>query len=163
MVRRVFYSFHYVPDAWRASQVRNMGLVEGNVPASDNDWEAVKKGGDAAIQRWIDSQLVGRSCSIVLIGSATAGRKWINYEIEKSWSEGKGLLGVHIHNLKDQSQKQTQQGANPFTGFSIGSTSLASIVTCYNPPFSDSTQVYNHIKSNLASWIEDAVTVRSRY
>ena len=44
MARRVFYSFHYKPDNWRAAQVRNIGAIEGNNPASDNDWEAVKKG-----------------------------------------------------------------------------------------------------------------------
>lgn len=43
--RKVFYSFHYKPDNWRASQVRNIGAVEGNKPASDNDWEEVVKGG----------------------------------------------------------------------------------------------------------------------
>jgi hypothetical protein len=53
MTRRVFYSFHYVPDNWRASQVRNMGAVEGNQPAKDNDWETVTKGGDKAIEKWI--------------------------------------------------------------------------------------------------------------
>ena len=37
-----------VPDNWRASQVRNMGVVEGSPAATDNDWEAVKRGGDAA-------------------------------------------------------------------------------------------------------------------
>ena len=30
VTRRVFFSFHYRPDNWRAGQVRNMGLVEGN-------------------------------------------------------------------------------------------------------------------------------------
>ena len=45
MARRCFYSFHYDVDAWRASQVRNMGVIEGNAPVSDNDWESVKKGG----------------------------------------------------------------------------------------------------------------------
>ncbi len=43
MARRAFYSFHYIPDNWRASQVRNMGVVDGNKPATDNDWEAIKK------------------------------------------------------------------------------------------------------------------------
>ena len=43
--RRVFFSFHYSRDAWRAGQVRNMGMVEGNPPASDNDWEAVNRVG----------------------------------------------------------------------------------------------------------------------
>jgi hypothetical protein len=93
MGRRVFYSFHYKPDNWRASQVRNIGVIEGNKPVSDNDWEKVKKGGDKAIQNWIDDQLKGRSCTIVLIGEKTAGRKWIKYEIEKSWNSGKGVLG----------------------------------------------------------------------
>ena len=53
MARRAFYSFHYAPDAWRASTVRNIGAIEGNRPATDNDWEAVKRGGDDAIKRWI--------------------------------------------------------------------------------------------------------------
>ena len=50
MARRVFYSFHYQPDNWRAATVRNIGSIEGNRPATDNDWEAVKKGGDATIE-----------------------------------------------------------------------------------------------------------------
>ena len=37
--RGTFFSFHYKPDNWRAAQVRNMGVVEGNSPVSDNDWE----------------------------------------------------------------------------------------------------------------------------
>ena len=44
MARRVFYSFHYEPDNARAAQVRNMGVVEGNKPASDHDWETITKG-----------------------------------------------------------------------------------------------------------------------
>ena len=45
MARKAFYSFHYKPDASRAGQVRNIGVVEGNTPVSDNDWEAVTKEG----------------------------------------------------------------------------------------------------------------------
>ena len=101
MPRKAFYSFHYKPDNWRASQVRNMGVIEGNAPASDNDWESITRGGDAVIEKWIDGQMNGKSCSIVLIGTNTAGRKWINYEIKKSWNDKKGVMGIHIHNLKD--------------------------------------------------------------
>ena len=93
MARRVFYSFHYDADCARASQVRNMGVVEGNKPAADNDWETIKKGGEAKIKQWIDAQLEGRSCTVVLIGADTAGRKWIDYEIETSWNSAKGWLG----------------------------------------------------------------------
>ena len=76
--RRVFFSFHYEADAWRAAQVRNMGMVEDDEPVSDNDWEAVTRGGDAAIQRWIDGQMQGKSCAVVLIGSNTAGQTQVD-------------------------------------------------------------------------------------
>lgn len=32
MARKVFFSFHYQPDNWRVSQVRNIGVIEGNQP-----------------------------------------------------------------------------------------------------------------------------------
>ncbi len=34
-----------------------MDVAESNQPASDNDWEAVKKRGAEAVQKWIDGQL----------------------------------------------------------------------------------------------------------
>ena len=156
--RRVFYSFHYEPDNWRASQVRNIGVVEGNQPASDNDWESITGSGDTSIRRWIDEQMYGRSCIVVLIGAKTAGRKWIKYEIEKAWTDGKGLLGVYIHNLKDSDGDQSSKGANPFDDFSVNGTPLSSIVPVYNPPYTTSTNVYAHIRDNIADWIEDALS-----
>ena len=85
MARRVFFSFHYKPDNWRAAQARNAEVVEGNTPVSDNDWESITRGGDSAIQKWIDDQIKGKSCAVILIGNHTAGRKWIKYEIKKAW------------------------------------------------------------------------------
>src|SRR3954470_15224858 len=112
MARRVFYSFHYKPDAFRASKVRNIGAIEGNKPANDNDWETVTRGGDDAITRWIANQMNGTSCTVVLIGQNTANRKWINHEIIKAWDDGKGVLGVYIHNLLDHNQQASPPGAN---------------------------------------------------
>ena len=88
MARKAFYGFHYKPDNWRASQVRNIGVIEGNAPVSDNDWESITKGGDAAIEKWIAGQLFGRSCTVVLVGEKTAWRKWITHEITESWNAG---------------------------------------------------------------------------
>lgn len=163
MARKAFYSFHYVPDNWRASQVRNIGVVEGNQPASDNDWETVKKGGDAAIQKWIDNQLSGRSCTIVLIGSETAQRKWIDYEINTSWNNKKGVVGIHVHNLKNSAGVQSTKGTNPFAHLKTGQTSLSSIIKTYDPPYTDSKQAYEHISKNLSSWIEEAIKIRDAY
>jgi len=114
MARKVFYSFHYAVDAWRASQVRNMGVIEGNAPVSDNDWETVKKGGDAAIEKWIADQLTGKSCAVVLVGAETASRKWVIHEIQEAWNAKKGVVGVRIHNLKNASGNLGTYGANPF-------------------------------------------------
>ena len=165
MARRAFYSFHFKPDNWRASQVRNMGVVEGNKPVSDNDWENVKKKGDSGIKKWINGQLSGKSCTIVLIGTNTAGRKWIKYEIEKSWNDGKGVLGIYIHNLKDSSEKQSKKGKNPFTSFSMkrDDKKLSDIVKVYDPPQSTSSGVYNHINNNLEGWVEKAISIRDNY
>lgn len=163
MARQAFYSFHYKPDNWRASQVRTMGLLEGNKPAADNDWETIEKGGDKAIQKWIDDQLKGRSVLIVLIGENTAGRKWINYEIKKAWNDGKGVLGVHIHNLKNSDGNQSNKGSNPFNGFTVSGKLLENIVKTYNPPYETSTNVHKHIKENLSDWIEKAIEIRNKY
>jgi hypothetical protein len=163
MARRVFYSFHYDADSSRAAQVRNMGAVEGNSPATDNDWESIKGRGDAAIRNWIDAQLNGKSCSVVLIGANTAGRKWINYEIKASWDGGKGLVGIHVHNLKDLGARQSTQGANPFDGFTVHQTQLSSIVKAHNPPYYESKQVYGYIRDNLPAWIDEAVAIRGKY
>lgn len=165
MARRVFYSFYYKEDNWRAAQVRNMGVIEGNAPVTDNEWESITRGGDQAIQKWIDEQLNGKSCTIVLIGAHTAGRKWINYEIEKSWNDGKGLLGIYIHNLQDREGRQSLKGSNPFDGFTMkrDGKKLSSIVKAYDPPYSVSTDVYSYIKRNLAAWVEEAIAIRENY
>ena len=36
--RQVFYSFHYANDVMRTQLVRNIGAIEGNAPASANEW-----------------------------------------------------------------------------------------------------------------------------
>ena len=59
--RQVFFSFEYNKDAWRASQVRNMGKVDNSSTFSDNDWEEVKEKTDAKIKEWIDNQMAKRS------------------------------------------------------------------------------------------------------
>ena len=163
MGRRVFYSFHFNNDAWRAGQVRNIGVVEGNTPISDNDWEEVKKKGDKAIENWINDQLKNRSCTVVLVGENTAGRKWIKYEISQSWNQGKGVVGICIHNLKNAQGNQSNKGRNPFEDFKLDGTNLSSIVKLYDPPYKTSQNVYDYIKNNIESWIEEAIKIRKNY
>ena len=53
-----------------------------------------RKAGDVAIKRWIANQMDRRTCTVVLVGTNTANRKWINYEIVKSWDDGMGVVGI---------------------------------------------------------------------
>ena len=162
MARRCFYSFHYVPDNWRVSQVRNIGVVEGNKPVTDNKWEEITKGGDAAIKKWIDGELDGKTCLVVLAGSSTADRKWINYEIEQAWNAGKGVVAIYVHNLKDSNQNQSSKGKNPLLGFKLKNDKyISTYAKDYDPPYSLSTNVYNHISENIESWVEEAIKIRN--
>lgn len=167
MSRRVFFSFNYKADNWRVSQVRNIGAVQGNKAVSDNDWEAVSKRGDKAIKNWIDGQLKGRSCTIVLVGAKTAGRKWINYEIERSWNMGKGVVGIRIHNLLDRRGRPSKEGKNPFQGISTPDGKLSDLVELHNPfvfpIFGTSKGAYDSIKNNIFEWVEEAVSIRAEH
>lgn len=161
MARKCFYSFHYKPDNWRVSKIRNIGVIEGNQTVSDNKWEEITSGGDAAIKKWIEGELSGKSCAIVLIGSGTAGRKWINYEIEKAWGDKKGLLGIYIHNILDVNNQQANKGKNPFDGYTVNGKNLSSIVKAYDPPYKTSSSVYSHIADNIEDWVEEAIAIRN--
>jgi hypothetical protein len=164
MARRIFHSFRFSHDYWRVQTVRQIGAIEGQTLLSPNDWEEVKRKGDKAIQAWINSQLSGRSCVIVLIGSATAGRRWVNYEMKKGWEDGKGVVGIHIHGLKDANGSQAPKGVNPLASVTVstrsGSKTLSNVAKTYDPPYSGSTYVYNYIKHNIDAWIEEAIRIR---
>ena len=162
MARKCFYSFHYKPDNWRVSKIRNIGVVEGNKPASDNDWETITGGGDKKIKEWIAAQMKGRTCTVILAGSNTADRKWINHEIIKSWDNGMGVLVIYIHNITDRSGKQCSKGSNPLYYVTHGPTKkrLSTIAKAYDPPRTTSKGVYSYIEDNIEDWIEEAIQIR---
>lgn len=160
MKRKVFLSFHYDADAWRASQVRNMGVVEGEKPCTPTEWEEVKRQGDEAIKRWINSHIAGTTCLVVLVGKETAYRPWVQYEICRAWNTGKGVVGIRIHNLKDQEGTTSVSGDNPFDIISLpDGQKLSSYVKCYNPTGS----AYDWIKEYIAYCIEEAITIRNSH
>jgi len=143
-----------------------MGVIEGNEPCSDNDWEEVTKGGNAAIEKWIAEQLDGRSCAVVLVGSETAGRPWITHEIKEAWNAKKGVLGIRIHNLKNKDGAQCTGGGNPFDHLHFvqqPSKKLSSVAKLHQPPYADSKNVYAYIEENLEQWIEDAIEQRDNF
>lgn len=114
--RRTFFSFHYERDVWRASIVRNAGVVDASAAAGWNDasiWEEAKQKGDAELRRIIRKGLEHTTVTAVLIGKETSTRKWVKFEIEESIARGNGLVGVYIHTLKDASGNTDTKGAKP--------------------------------------------------
>jgi MTH538 TIR-like domain (DUF1863) len=83
----------------RVQLVRNINALEGQPLLNSQAWEQVRKRGKQAIENWINEQMAYKKAVIVLVGRETAGRPWVNYEIERAWSIRKPLLGVRIHGL----------------------------------------------------------------
>jgi len=154
MARKSFTSFHYQNDYWRVQQVLQMGAIEGTETMPAQNWESIKAKGDAAVEAWIDKEMAYKAAVVVLVGSQTASRKFVKYEIRRAWSIQKPLLGIRIHGLKDSSQKTSTPGTNPFTqfGFTSGSKTFADYVPLFEPSGSTSTDVYADIKKNLETW-----------
>src|SRR5258708_39132329 len=160
MARRIFFSFHYERDAWRAGQVRNSNVVsaeDGTGFIDSADWESIKEKGDAAIQNWIEEQLKNTSVTVVLIGAETASREWVQHEILTSWNRGDGLVGGRIQNIKYHNQKIDLAGRNPFEDFKLpDGTLLSSVYKTYDWLTDDG-------RNNLGKWADEAADIRAEY
>lgn len=164
MARRVFFSFHFDNDFWRTQQVRNIGAIEGQPLCTANVWEDVKRKGEASIKKWIDDNMSGKSCVVVLVGSQTASRPWVRYEIIKAWNDGKGVVGIRVNKLLDRDGRASSPGENPFDKITFGNTTrtLSSVAQLITPSGVDSKATYASIANGIEGWIEDAIAIRSR-
>jgi len=142
VAHRTFFSFHYERDVQRASVVRNSSKLKSSITPEwieASIWESAKTSGDAAVRKLIDDALLGTSVTAVLIGSQTASRRWVKYEIDKSIERGNGLLGINIHNIKDFAGNTDYKGTNP----------LPAGYPTYD-------WVNNDGYNNLGTWVDDA-------
>jgi hypothetical protein len=157
LVRRVYFAFHYERDVWRVNIVRNSWVakpdreVAGYVDAAD--FEEVKKKGDAAVERWIDSQLEGTSVTTVLIGTETSTRPYVIYEIKKSHERANGLLGIYIHNIKDNEGQIDYKGQNPFGTLYIEKDGRKTYLSEMYPTYD---WVTDNGFNNFPGWVETA-------
>ena len=98
------------------NQIRNLPEIVDASAAGFKDsslWEEAKKKSDDAVKKLIDDGLIGTTVTLVCIGNTTAGRKFINYEIQKSIDRGNGILGVQIHHLKNFAGEVDTVGETP--------------------------------------------------
>jgi len=122
MIPKAYFMFHYQRDIWRVNQVRNSHVVEGVAAAGFKDgslWEESKKKGEAIIKKMIDDALAPTDVAVLLIGSKTADREYVEYEIKQARKLKKPVIGIFIHQLEDQYGKEDTKGENPLTKFRI--------------------------------------------
>ena len=97
---------------------------------------------------------------VVLVGPKTAGRKWINYEIEKAWKDGKGVVGIHVNKLEDHKGNTATKGSNPFSRVYVNGEPISQRVSCHTPSGRSSTETFHNIAANIEEWIEGAIDAR---
>lgn len=156
MARHVFFSFHYDNDINRSMVVRNNWVTQGSKEAAGfidkAEFEEIKRKGDDAIHNWIDNQINGTSVTVVLIGSETLERPYVQYEIRESIKRGNGLIGVRVHNISDMGRGTAPRG--------IIHTKIG--VRGNKPAYFDdeADAIYDYIADdgyeNLGNWIEAA-------
>jgi MTH538 TIR-like domain (DUF1863) len=105
----------------------------------------------------------GRSCTVVLVGTNTANRPWINHEIVESWNRGMGVVGLRIHGLKNLAGLISESGLNPFDFVTHGPSGqpLSALARCYDPAGADSKARYAWIAQYLSDAVEEAVAIRT--
>ncbi len=157
MSRSIFFSFHYQRDIFRVNIVRNHYLTKGGYNIAgywDHSlWESVKKEGDLAIKRMINQGLKNTSVTVVLIGTETSTRPWVNYEIQKSYERSNGMIGIYIHNIRSINGYTDFSGRNPFDNFYI-------TLNGQNVYFSQIYPTYDWVRddgyNNFSKWVENA-------
>lgn len=155
MPRNVYFSFHYqdVID-FRANVVRNSGKFrkKGEVFRDSSIWEEAEEKQVKKIKALIDKELKGSSVTCVLIGNETYSRRWVRYELMKSFEIKKGLVGVGINWIKGKDRKiKLWAGENPFDYLAI--------------KISDDGKTIDLFEKKNGSWIpfKDLPAIRNSY
>lgn len=117
-MRNVYFSFHYKDvEDFRANVVRNSGKFRksGDLFRDASIWEEAEEKKVSALKTLVCDELRGTSVTCVLIGTETYSRRWVRYEIAKSFELKKGQLGVGINWIKGKNGFiKLLPGENPF-------------------------------------------------
>lgn len=156
MAKRVYFGFDYEDvKTFRANVVRNHDLLKREIEGvgfyDASIWEDAELHGADAVKRLINTSLENTSVTCILIGTRTWQRRWVRYEIMKSYDRGNTMLGIHINGITDKNQQKFVQGKNPFDqlGFFITDTGR---LTYYERDNAGNWQVYQDLPSKQTSF-----------
>jgi hypothetical protein len=97
--RKVFVSYHHggdrvYYDTLSATFCDKYDVIDDNSPERRIDSEDV----DYVRRRLCENCITGSSCTIVLFGRDTWGRKYVDWEIDATLDKQHGLIGVQLPN-----------------------------------------------------------------
>lgn len=168
MARSVFFSFHYKDvSSFRANVVRNSWVTKRNTTESFIDksmWEEAERKGTNSLKYLIDSGLSGTSVTVVLVGTETYLRRWVRYEIVKSFVENKGIFPVHINRIRSTTDGVIARGPNPLDYLKLKVDKDCKTILFYEQvngkwiPFADLLKVNNRMSNSFFfedGWFND--------
>jgi len=174
MARSIFFSFHYKDvSSFRANVVRNSWLTMRDRSANFIDksmWEEAERKGSDALKKLIVDGLNGTSVTAILVGSETYTRRWVKYEIVKSFTENKGILPIHINRISSKNEGIVAKGPNPldYLKLEIGSdcktVSFFELIDRKWILFKDLSSVNNRLANSIFfenAWFKDFKCGRS--
>jgi MTH538 TIR-like domain (DUF1863) len=121
--RRAFFSFHF-DDVRRSVIVRNAWKFTGSQKNSFVDssiWEESEAQDPETVKQIIRDGVSYTSVVCVLVGTESWLRRWIRYEIARAIIDERGLLAVHLNNIRDPNTLTTLPlGPNPLGYMAVG-------------------------------------------
>jgi len=134
MARYVFFSFAYDDvKNFKVNVVRHSWLLNHSEETFTDGsiWEKEKTKGATTIMHLIDRGMNKTSVTAVLIGEETANRRWVNYEIVKSFVKGNGILGININRIRGKHQAISARGLNPLDRLAFQVSENGKIIRFY--------------------------------
>ena len=111
MARKTFFSFNYKPDVQRSFVVKDRedaGFMDSSA------FERAKNENPDSLKRFLAKDMEGSSVVCVLVGTETALRRWVRFEILQALFDSRGLLGIRIHTIGGFDKQPSAEGPNPF-------------------------------------------------
>jgi hypothetical protein len=112
--KNVFISHHHKDDAnvdklTKLLKKNGYDIRNSSIRAKPANQERLKKGliKDETIRRLLRMKISWAGSVIVLVGKDTHSRPWVNWEIEQANKQGKKIVGVFEHGLKDKVELPT--------------------------------------------------------
>jgi MTH538 TIR-like domain (DUF1863) len=124
--RKVYFAFHF-DDVMRVNNVRQAWKIDyPDAPGmrsfyDSSFWESRQLDAPESVKRLIRDGVEHTSTICVLVGSQTWGRRWVRYEIARAVIDGRGLLAVHLNNIRHHAIRQPHPlGENPLAYMAVG-------------------------------------------